>query len=440
MRPRSRSPAGVRFDRLRLRNVRCFEDAEVALDSRVTVIIGENGSGKTTIAEAVASLSAGDHEGLASLPLRHGAREGSVTLFDAGSPEPAATWSTTERRRLPESRYLFAYGRYRRVQPPEAPRGPVGGPEILGPEWDDARTAGLEANLSAIVSGRRTTTLFRPDTYLLRDIGRSLVDLHRLRRADPRCEAAWQALDASVRALGHALQGLAVIERDGRDLAVVRRRGLDLDLRELSDGYQAILVIVLDLLIRSAFLPLTGDPTRPATTIVVDEVDLHLHPRWQRRVVRQLTRLFPEAQIVLTTHSPAVVQGAIDDGHAVLILREKTGTVAPLTAEAHKALRGAQLGSILVDRHLFGVGSRYSARFEAVEKDVRRLRKKLETGTATVEDRQALLADLDRLEELMADEEARWAKQPLLGEMAKVQLASLRELAKLNEEARRGAS
>ena len=46
----------VHIDRLRMRNVRCFADTDVLLDAAVTVLVGENGAGKTTIAEAIASL------------------------------------------------------------------------------------------------------------------------------------------------------------------------------------------------------------------------------------------------------------------------------------------------------------------------------------------------------------------------------------------------
>ena len=59
------------FNRLRLTNVRCFEETVVPLDRRVTVIIGENGAGKTTIAETLASLSFGEDEGLKEFPSRH---------------------------------------------------------------------------------------------------------------------------------------------------------------------------------------------------------------------------------------------------------------------------------------------------------------------------------------------------------------------------------
>jgi DNA repair ATPase RecN len=198
-----RSAISPRFERLRLRNVRCFDAADVPLDPHVTVIIGENGAGKTTIAEAMASLSAGEREGLPAFPLRRGASDGAIALYETGSAEPVALWTAGERQRLPESRYLFAYGRYRRVQPSDRSGSALGGPELLGPEWEDAALyASLESNLSAIVNGRRTTTLFASDHYLLRDLGRYLLDLNRLRSSSASVEVAWQALDASVRALG----------------------------------------------------------------------------------------------------------------------------------------------------------------------------------------------------------------------------------------------
>lgn len=63
-RPTTKTAAEKRFSLLRLENVRCFEKVEIPLDPRLTVIIGENGAGKTTVVEAIASLSYGDEEGL----------------------------------------------------------------------------------------------------------------------------------------------------------------------------------------------------------------------------------------------------------------------------------------------------------------------------------------------------------------------------------------
>lgn len=79
-------PSGRRFTRLRLRNVRCFRDAEIGFDPHVTVLIGENGSGKTTVMEALASLSYGEGEGLGKFPLTKETRSGEIALSGSTSP------------------------------------------------------------------------------------------------------------------------------------------------------------------------------------------------------------------------------------------------------------------------------------------------------------------------------------------------------------------
>ena len=149
---------------------------------------------------------------------------------------------------MPESRYLFAYGRYRRAQHEVVESGP----RIISPEFEDAQSAGVDADLYRNVRGRRTTTLLRRTTACSA-IRLLLVVLDRRRETSEDVQAAWGMLQTAVRALGHGLTGVRVIERDGRDVAVVQRRGRDFPLRELSDGYQAMLVIVLDLVLRMPF-------------------------------------------------------------------------------------------------------------------------------------------------------------------------------------------
>lgn len=415
-----------------LRAVRCFEETVIELDPRVTVIIGENGSGKTTLAEAIASVAAGEDEGLRSFPLRHGHTMGSIELLDSTGTQPSASWLHTpegdSRRRLPDSRLVLAYGRYRRVHFSEEATAPTGGFTVLGTEWSEAYTrARIKDDLTAMVRRSRTTTLSRPDNHLLRDIGDYLLFLHE-HRGDPVTDATWQRLSDSLAELGEGLEGVEVIEREDRLVPVLRRRGMQLELRELSDGYQSILVIVFDLILRLMhFFPTLADPLQGPAIVVVDEVDLHLHPRWQRAVVGQLARLFPEAQLILTTHSPAVIQGAIDHGHRVVVLDENAGKTDAVTPDVED-LKGAQLDSVMVDQRLFAVPSRYSRVVELLEKRARRLRRKVQKDTATPEEREKLIAALDRLQELYAAEERRQGDKPLLSEIAKVQLALLKKL------------
>jgi hypothetical protein len=118
-----------------LKNVRCFDATEIALDPQVTAIIGENGAVKTTVAEVIASLSYGTEEGLRHFPFRHGKGTGHIAMLDPGRKTPAALWRHGAKRpgheRLPDNRYLFAYSRYRWVYDPHAWDANCGHADVL---------------------------------------------------------------------------------------------------------------------------------------------------------------------------------------------------------------------------------------------------------------------------------------------------------------------
>ena len=93
--------------------------------------------------------------------------------------------------------------------------------------------------------------------------------------------------------------GSLLIDRDATTLPV----------RLLSDGERGVLAVVLDLTRRLARAnPEMTDPAAEAEAVVlIDEIELHLHPAWQRRIVTNLTRTFPKCQFIATTHSPQVI-------------------------------------------------------------------------------------------------------------------------------------
>lgn len=427
------------FGRLHLQNVRCFRDTTIELHPKLTVLIGENGTGKTTIAEALASLSYGETEGLVDFPVSRGFRSGKIALFPAtagGSAKSGAHWQAGargKRLRLPESRHLFAYGRYRRVYYPDEAGGEEAVPRRSNPSLD------LE-DLVRHVGLRRTDTLFRPDNHLLRDLSRYLGALHFAQKIDPSKRKIWDQLNHSLGKLGHGIEG---IEMDPEtEVPQVLRNGFRLELRELSDGYQALLVVVFDLILRLAYLhPGQDEPLHGAAVVVIDEVDLHLHPRWQRTVCHQLTALFPGVQWILTTHSPAVVQGAIDEEFGVIALQEKPQSkevvARALGPRETKALTGAEIGSILAEEKLFGVDSRYSPEYAAIEVRVEKLKKKIQRGTATEEERTQLLEDLETLNGLVVQDERRRADGSFLQQIGELRIAFLRDLAAEIERAKR---
>ena len=91
---------------------------------------------------------------------------------------------------------------------------------------------------------------------------------------------------------------------------VVSQDGEELEIDQLSDGYKTMLGLAFDLSWRMAGAnPHLEDPLAAEAIVMIDEVDLHLHPAWQQRVVSDLLRCFPNTQFILTTHSSVVVEG-----------------------------------------------------------------------------------------------------------------------------------
>lgn len=90
---------------------------------------------------------------------------------------------------------------------------------------------------------------------------------------------------------------------------LIDKGGITLDVTQLSDGERGVLAMVLDLARRlSQANPGLDDPLRRAEAIVlIDELDLHLHPSWQRQIVHKLTEVFPGCQFIATTHSPQII-------------------------------------------------------------------------------------------------------------------------------------
>ncbi len=98
--------------------------------------------------------------------------------------------------------------------------------------------------------------------------------------------------------------------RDGSSHSLlINHGGTSLRVRDLSDGERGMLALVLDLTRRLAQAnPSMEDPAAEAEAVIlIDEIELHLHPDWQRRIIGNLKETFPKCQFIATTHSPQVI-------------------------------------------------------------------------------------------------------------------------------------
>lgn len=95
------------------------------------------------------------------------------------------------------------------------------------------------------------------------------------------------------------------------DLVFEFKDGKSLPLSNLSEGQRIVASLVTDLCIRISLLnPHLNGHAREKTEgiVLIDEVDLHLHPKWQKTIVPNLAELFPNIQFILTSHSPFIIQ------------------------------------------------------------------------------------------------------------------------------------
>jgi predicted ATP-binding protein involved in virulence len=91
--------------------------------------------------------------------------------------------------------------------------------------------------------------------------------------------------------------------------------------RNLSDGQKVMLSLIGDLVRRANYLnPHFGDSVLDKTpgVVLIDELDMHLHPKWQRRIIHELKRTFPLVQFITTTHSPQLIGEALPSEIRVL--------------------------------------------------------------------------------------------------------------------------
>jgi predicted ATP-binding protein involved in virulence len=108
----------------------------------------------------------------------------------------------------------------------------------------------------------------------------------------------------------------------------VKKNGSILFLEQLSDGERGLLALVFDLTRRLAIAnPDSDNPIAEGVALVmIDEIELHLHPQWQRHVVRRLREVFKNCQFIITTHSPQVI-GQVKAEKLRLLSHDKSGKV-----------------------------------------------------------------------------------------------------------------
>jgi predicted ATP-binding protein involved in virulence len=167
------------------------------------------------------------------------------------------------------------------------------------------------------------------------DVWQRLKELHASTR-----DRQLTAVRTAIRHFMPYMDNLRVRRRPRLHMAI-DKNGETLNVAQLSQGEKSLMALVGDIARRLAMLnpaldnPLTGDGI-----VLIDEVDLHLHPSWQRSLINRLTQTFPNCQFLITTHSPLI----ISDYKHILVYTLTNGELQELPSQY-----GQDVNTVLLD-------------------------------------------------------------------------------------------
>lgn len=375
---------------LTVTNFRGFSgERRFSLDKNFMVIAGINGRGKSSLLDGLAlllarllrglALSAGDQRTITTSDVHTGQEEAALAMQAncAGIP---VKFQVVFR---PSSRRVRARGLTRALR--DQIRKNYGDPD----REDDQ--APLAVYFTTDRAGYRLPRTLPSDL----PVGQSLAHMGALanRMVDYRDFMAryrlWTTrenspeLAAFNRLLSKFLDGFSEVVVDESPLRLtVKKSGARLSLQQLSDGERSFLAMLGDLVRRLALAnPELKNPLDGHGIVLIDELELHLHPRWQREVVEKLRTSFPNIQFIATTHSPFIIQ-SLRPGELVNLDPDEFGDYADRSVED-------------IAEHVMGVeipqkSERYVEMMQAAEEYYRLLRAAPEQAQAA-EDRLAEL-------------------------------------------------
>lgn len=344
------------LQKLTLKNFRQFRELEIDFDESLTVLSALNGGGKSTLVDAVAaSLDAFVSGMLEELPLgieardlrRIRAKDGSMELAGPASVEAVArvgsrpvAWSVLRKSAgrgskgyyLPAMREIRESAEHHLQQVRDHASGKGSAPSlpILCVYGTHRLTAWEPSPSGADPKGEVTSRLRGYDGALSPSVNflafrqwfkglseQELIEMMRRRRRGESAthkRPAGERLDAVRAALSSLLQptGWDRLSWDfeGRTVVAEHPHHGVLPVAQLSDGIKGVLALAADIAHRCVRLnPQLGGRAPAETTgiVVIDEVDLFLHPQWQQTIIDGLRESFPKIQLILTTHSPQVL-------------------------------------------------------------------------------------------------------------------------------------
>ena len=394
----------------------CREDGSIA---QWTVILGENGTGKTTLLQYLAGMVPTDkmrtsvrdeplevYGPLLLNPLWHAWHFGNAVRREAVPNQIQAKLRVSksvscfvdaEAEEVDHSIQLQVGWNLRAEPPSAAPLGYWGGhaSEIkkhlrLFGYGASRHVAGasspyLTSDATEGASHETAATLYNDDLPLISPEQWFLGLDHFSRSDEPGARPASKALASAQRCFvsvlpdidGLVVKSYAGFRKQPAMTLMCRTPYGEVPFSSLSVGYRTMAAWLTDFVKRmhEAF-PDLDEPDDGPAVVLIDEFDLHMHPKWQREAMAALSKEFPNTQFIVTAHSPLIVQAA--EGQAKLIvlrrLQHKDGTEEVVVDDHPRYAAGWRVDQIL-NSDLYGMDPR-SATYEKLMNERVALRQK----------------------------------------------------------------
>ena len=307
--PQSNKSPKLLIKSVRLRRIRCFEDVTIDFWSSEnvrswTTILGNNGLGKTTLLRCLA-LGLCDSSSAAALErelygelIRNNTPDNELSSIEIELIQPGSKQNVSIKTLFKKDESGYAIVTQELIPERDFPWN-----EIFVCGYGAARRAFETRDLSEYGIVDAVYTLFNYDAALQNP---ELV----LRRLS---SVSRQSLEAALHRVDDILllpKGSTKLNTSG--LTVDGPWGSFMPVGSLGDGYQATMAWILDFIGQAMLFEPKNLGRNLSGIVLLDEIEQHLHPNWQREIVRRLSRQFPKVQFVCTSHSPLCAGGIAD--------------------------------------------------------------------------------------------------------------------------------
>jgi hypothetical protein len=290
--------------RIKLTNIGPFASLDVNLDRNWTILLGDNGVGKSTILRAIALAMMGkDGEPYAHRLIRSGERVARIEL-----ETNRATYQVEIERKSGGAQVVAGL-----AKPIDAegwlvlgfpPVRSVSWQRPEGPRLEPPRSRGSAEDLMPLLGGGPDSRLVQLKQWIVD------VDYQASKTGDPRYHALLQKFFqiAGIVTLGVRLEFVGV-DNTTKEITVLTDDG-KVPIEAISQG-TASLIGWIGVLVQRLY-DLYGEGVnleQQYALVLIDEIDAHMHPSWQRTIVTRLRELFPAMQFIASTHSPLLIAG-----------------------------------------------------------------------------------------------------------------------------------